>query len=121
MSETSSNRPGILRSAGSLAALLRAREDLRVVAPATSKQALIAAIYRAVEAPPYAAANYDALADVLGDLEWLAPGPVRLAWAPSARLPAAVHLHVLEIMTDATRESEGRARPLQVYLLDTID
>lgn len=39
----------------------------------------IRAIYRQVDAPEWAAANLDALADVLRDLSWLPEGPVELS------------------------------------------
>jgi hypothetical protein len=92
--------------------------DLRVVVAATSKADLLAAIYRAVDAPAYAAANYDALADILGDLEWLPAGPVRLGWAPSASLPAEVRAQVLHILVEAASASGGTERPFEVYLAE---
>jgi hypothetical protein len=69
--------PDGVSKAQSLDAVLRTYPSVRVIAPARSKDALIAAIYLAVDAPDSAAANFDALADVLGDLSWLPTGPVR--------------------------------------------
>ena len=93
--------------------------ELRVVGPATTKEHLLAAIYRAVDAPAYAATNYDALIDIVGDLEWLPVGPVRLGWAPSPELPAHVRAQVLHILVDAASTSTNTPRPLSVYLAET--
>ena len=90
---------------------------LRVVASAQTKPELLTAIYRAVDAPAYAATNYDALADILGDLGWLPGEPVRLGWAPSAALETDVRAQVLHIIVSAASASAGTARPLAVYLV----
>ena len=60
----------------------------RWVAPATTKRDAIGAVYAAVQAPAWAAANLDGLIDVLRDLSWLPPGPVVLHWPDAERLPA---------------------------------
>lgn len=101
----------------SLDELRRRHGDLRVVAPARTKQALISAIYLALDAPGYAAENYDALADIVNDLGWLPAGPVRLAWVTNPALAAGVRRQVLEILTDAARESARSKRPLTVHLV----
>ena len=93
--------------------------ELRVVGPATTKEHLLAAIYRALDAPSYAAANYDALIDILGDLQWLPAGPVRLGWAPSNGLPAQVRAQVLHILVGATSASTGAERPMTLFLAET--
>ncbi len=102
------------------AADIRARHpNVRVVGPASNKPALLAAIYRALDAPAYAGANYDALADIVGDLGWLPAGPVRLVWAPASSLPAAVRAEVSAILAEAVTATAGTARPLTVYLAAT--
>ncbi|MEP6853129.1 MAG: barstar family protein [bacterium] len=89
-----------------------------MIAPARTKDGLIAAIYLAVDGPDYAALNYDALADVLADLGWLPPGPVHLAWVGDAHLPPGVQRSVMQILVDAAAESVGGRHPLSVYQLD---
>lgn len=88
--------------------------DARHVDPAAGKQDTIRAIYRAVDAPSWAAANLDALIDVLRDLSWLPPGPVVLAW-PEPTGPDAARL--VEAVRHAASESAGTQRPLTVYLV----
>jgi hypothetical protein len=89
--------------------------DLRVVAPARTKDGLIAAIYLALDAPEYAASNFDALADVAGDLSWLPPGVVELAWVISDALPPGVQRQVQQILDTAARQTARSARPLRVH------
>lgn len=106
-----------LPRARSLAALRARHRGLRVVGPASDKPAVLEAIYRALDAPAYAAPNYDALADVVGDLGWLPEGPVRLAWTPDPSLPAPVRIEVGAILADAVAATTGTVRPLIVYLV----
>ncbi len=91
--------------------------DVRVVEAARTKRASIAAFYRALDAPEYAATNYDAFADVLRDLGWLPPGPVALAWRVGAELPAPVREELLDILRDAVEESAAGERPLTLHLI----
>lgn len=105
-----------LRRVESLADVRARHPDLRVIAPASDKSALLSAIYRALDAPAYAAANYDALADVLGDLGWLPAGPVRLGWIPASTLNTSVRDEVSGILADAVAATAGTARPLTAYL-----
>lgn len=101
----------------SLEQLRRRHADLRVIAPARSKDALIAAIYLALDAPDYAAANFDALADIVNDLQWLPEKPVRLAWVTNPALPGGVQRQVLSILTEAAQHSARSKRPLSIYLV----
>jgi hypothetical protein len=110
-------RVGLLRAAA-LDSLRRQRPDVRVVAAAASKRAAIQACYRAVRAPAYAAANLDALADVLGDLGWLPDGPVALAWLGFDGLPDPVREPLISVLVDVTAQSALSRHPLTVYLVD---
>jgi RNAse (barnase) inhibitor barstar len=95
--------------------LRRRHPGLRVIAPARTKDALLAAIYLALDAPDYAGGNYDALNDVLNDLSWLPAGPVHLAWVANPALPPGVRRSVDAIVDDAVRDSARSPRPLRVY------
>ena len=60
----------------------------RTVEESSTKADAIRAIYRAVDAPDWAAPNLDALADVLRDLSWLPPG--RSSWCGRRRPATAM-------------------------------
>ena len=100
----------------------RRHRDLRVIRAVGGKADVLNAVYRAVDAPAYAGLNYDALADIVGDLGWLPGGPVRLGWAPDvAPITAAtdaVRKQVLGILLDAARASTATERPLIVYVCE---
>ena len=81
----------------------------RYVAPATGKRAAIRAVYAAIDAPNWAAANLDGLIDVLRDLSWLPRGPVVLH-LPVGGLPE----DVMDALTVAEEETAGSDRPLRV-------
>jgi hypothetical protein len=68
----------------------------------------IADIYRQVNAPTWAAANRDALMDVLRDLSWLPPGPVTIRVSPAAQAVLGELLIVVE------RETALTVRPVRV-------
>jgi len=80
----------------------------RDVGPAATKADAIRAIYVAVEAPDWAAPNLDALIDVLRDLSWLPPGPVRL------RVPADLPASVTDALDIAVTDTAGTDRPVTV-------
>jgi hypothetical protein len=82
--------------------------NTRDVAAASGKHDTIRAIYAAVEAPDWAAPNLDALIDVLRDLSWLPPGPVRLRFADP--VPAAV----AAALAIAEQDSAGSDRPVTI-------
>ena len=84
-------------------------ERSRDVGPAATKADAIRAIYAAVEAPDWAAPNLDALIDVLRDLSWLPPGPVRLRFA--SPIPAVVG-DALAFVQDQTADSD---RPVTIH------
>ena len=88
---------------------------VREVHSAATKAEAIQAIYRAVEAPAWAAPNLDGLADVLRDLSWLPAGPVLLRWSEPSGPDAA---RVVEIVRRSAAESAGSPHPLTVYLVD---
>jgi Barstar (barnase inhibitor) len=106
-----------LYSAESLDAVRRRHPHVRVVGAARSKHDAIAAFYRAVDAPGYAAPNLDALADVLGDLGWLPEGPVVLAWLGSTALAEDIRSQLINVLRDAATSSAAGPRPLTAYLL----
>jgi hypothetical protein len=86
----------------------------RQVEAAATKGAVIRAIYRAVDAPDWAAPNLDALADVLRDLSWLPAGPVVLVWPrPGVRDTD----RIVDVVREVAAESAGSDRPLTVYLV----
>ena len=107
-----------LRRATSLAEVRSDHPSVRVVAGAGSKRAAIAEFYRAVEAPAWAAPNLDGLADVLGDLSWLAPGPVTLAWVDRGAVPEDARRRITAVLEDITAESTGGTHPIVVFLVD---
>jgi hypothetical protein len=69
-------------------------------------------VYRQVSAPTWAAANLDALADVLRDLSWLPVGPVAVSVPGGMADGDATRLR--EVLADIARETTGRARPVRV-------
>jgi hypothetical protein len=107
-----------VRSAASLADVRRDHPQVRVVVGVGSKRGAIAEFYRAVEAPAWAAPNLDGLADVLGDLSWLAAGSVTLAWVDRAAVPEDARRRITRLLEDVAAESAGSAHPLVVYLVD---
>jgi hypothetical protein len=69
----------------------------------------ITAIYAQLDAPSWAAANLDALADVLRDLSWLPEGPVRVT-VPELAEPFAAQLRT--VLLQLAEETAGRPRPV---------
>lgn len=78
----------------------------------TGKRDAIRAVYRQVDAPTWAAANLDGLADVLRDLSWLPPGPVEVD-VPEVSDPAE-RRSVLAVLSRAAAESAGSLRPIRL-------
>lgn len=81
---------------------------IRDVAPASTKQDAIRAIYAAVQAPDWAAPNLDALIDVLRDLSWLPPGEVVL------RIPEGLPDAVMDALRLAVGDTADSDRPVSV-------
>lgn len=69
----------------------------------------IVAIYRHVDAPDWAAANLDALADVLRDLSWLPAGPVHVV-VPELGEPDASRLRA--VLWQVAAETANGSRPI---------
>ena len=88
--------------------------ELRRVARAGTKRSVIRGIYDAVAAPQWAAPNLDGLADVLRDLSWLPPGPVRLEWHVAPLLPPADRAAIAEVLARAASETADGQRPVTV-------
>ena len=107
----------LLRRAASLAEVRREHPRVRVVAGAGSKREAIAAFYRAVEAPSWAAPNLDGLTDVLGDLSWLPAGGITLAWVDRGMVPDEPRRQITRVLEDAVAESARTPHPLIVYLV----
>ena len=84
------------------------------VGPRPSKRATIEAIYAEVGAPAWAAANLDALADVLRDLSWRPPGPIELDWEVDPGLPDDDATAIADVLAAAVGESVGGAHPLSL-------
>lgn len=82
-----------------------------VVTALDSKDALIDALAGQLRFPRWAGHNWDAAADLLADLSWLAPGPVTVVWASPESLadadPAAYRMAV-EVLTYAARSVRSR-------------
>lgn len=89
-----------------------------VVEGAADRTAVLSALGRALSFPEYYGHNLDALADCLGDLSWLPPGPVELVVAdgPLAAADPGTHAAVLEILAEAVETTAGTDRPLRVTL-----
>ena len=99
----------------------RARErasTVGVVDAAPDRAAVLAGIGRQLGFPGYYGQNLDALADCLGDLSWLPPGPVELVWADAdlRRADPGAHRSVLDILGTAAQASRSGPRPLRVVL-----
>ena len=95
-----------------------------VVEPVESKSALLDEFARALDFPDWVGRNWDALADALGDLSWLPPGPRVVVWAGAGALRAAhpaVYRTALDVLRDATERSEDSGRPLTVLLASSLD
>jgi hypothetical protein len=80
----------------------------------SAKRDAIRSIYRQVNAPDWAAANLDALADVLRDLSWLPEGPVTLHWAPDAELSDHDRAAIQAVLRHAGQETAGTRRPVRL-------
>jgi hypothetical protein len=90
-----------------------------VVGPAKTKAGLLDEFARALEFPGWVGRNWDALADALGDLSWLPPGPRVVVWAGADALRAAqpvAYRTALEVLRDATMRSTDSGRPLTILL-----
>jgi hypothetical protein len=82
----------------------------------SGKRTVIAALYRQVGAPDWAAPNLDALADVLRDLSWLPPGPLRITMPDLAGLAADERAALLVTLWRAAVESAGTAHEITVEI-----
>jgi hypothetical protein len=76
-------------------------------------------VYAQVGAPRWAAANLDALADVLRDLSWLPEGPVGIRIPPAGALDEAGGLRLLTVLLQAVDETADGSRP--VRLITSVD
>jgi barstar (barnase inhibitor) len=74
----------------------------------------IRAIYAQVQAPSWAAANLDALADVLRDLSWLPEGPIVVELPDLSGLPDADREALLRTIAHAVDETIDSPRPVRV-------
>ena len=79
-----------------------------------AKQAAIRDLYQQVRAPAYAAANLDALTDVLRDLSWLPAGTVRLDLPDLSGLSATDRQALLQVLSQAVTDSADTDSPLQL-------
>ena len=103
-------------AAGTAAGLCCVRIDL---AGCRSKPSLLARVAAALEFPWWFGQNWDALADCLGDLEWLpADGYLLLLDDPSELRSAAPddYAVAVEIFTDAAGEWRERRIPFWVFI-----
>jgi hypothetical protein len=82
----------------------------------SAKRRAIKAVYAQVAAPDWAAANLDALADVLRDLSWLPDGAVELSVPDLADLDVDDQRALLEVLSHAVRDTARSTRPVHVHL-----
>jgi hypothetical protein len=78
----------------------------------TSLREAVAELYRQVQAPEWAAANLDALADVLRDLSWLPAEPV--AVSVPAGMAAADAQRLRAVLAAVEHETAHRERSVRV-------
>lgn len=76
-------------------------------------RAAIREIYRQVSAPQWAATNLDGLRDVLRDLSWLPPGPVRVAVPDLTKLAHHDRTALLGVIREAVADSADSPYPLR--------
>jgi hypothetical protein len=76
-------------------------------------RAVIADLYRQVDAPGWAAANLDGLADILRDLSWLPDGPVEITVPPLGEVPRSERHALLDVLQRAVDESATSPHPLR--------
>ena len=119
-------RPGVrtVRGRRSAAEVLADARDRGMPAhlarAAASKAELLDAVADALDFPSWTGRNWDALADALGDLSWLPPGPQVLVWTAPERLRAAdptAYGTAVDVLREAAQGSVGSARPLTVLLV----
>ena len=85
-----------------------------------SKAELLDALGRALGFPGWVGMNWDALADALGDLSWLPPGPKVVVWTGTEALRSAqpaAYRTALEVLQDGAKRSLVSGRPLTVLLV----
>ena len=90
-----------------------------VLGSAGTKAELLDEFARALEFPGWVGRNWDALADALGDLSWLPPGPKVVVWAGTDALrfrQPATYRTALDVLRDAAKRSAVSGRPLTVLL-----
>jgi hypothetical protein len=80
--------------------------------PTTLTDAVVE-VYAQVGAPAWAARNLDALADVLRDLTWLAPGPVELG-LDLAGLTPQDSIRLTSVLQTVIVETAPGDRPVRV-------
>jgi hypothetical protein len=80
----------------------------------SARRDAIHSIYAGLRAPDWAATNLDGLADVLRDLSWLPPGPVRVRWRAAPELPDSDRRAILEVLEGAVAETADGPRPIHL-------
>lgn len=80
----------------------------------TAKADAIRDIYAQVDAPAWAAANLDGLADVLRDLSWLPERPVLITLPDLDALPDVDRATLLRVLARAVDETLDSTRPVRV-------
>ena len=79
----------------------------------------MAAVQAAIDTPPWAGRNWDALSDLLRDLAWLDPGP-RILLLDGCDLPATRASDAWCVLLDVCREAVDRwaatSTPLRIAL-----
>lgn len=82
---------------------------------ARDKAAVLTRIAQALEFPAWFGHNWDALADCLGDLEWLEPAAGHVLILDG--LASTLHLPLLDICTEASAQWRERGVPMWIAVV----
>ena len=90
-----------------------------VIGPVAGKPGLIAALGAELGFPDWVGANWDALYDILQNLDWRPDGPQVVVWVGPERLRDAdpdVYAMALRVLRDSVEASLRTSRPLTILL-----
>jgi barstar (barnase inhibitor) len=80
----------------------------------TALRDAISGVYAQLDAPGWAAANLDALADVLRDLSWLPDGPIDVRVPARAGLDVEDSARLERVLRRAAAESADGPHPIRL-------
>ncbi len=84
----------------------------------SAKADAVRSIYRQVDAPEWAAPNFDGLVDVLRDLSWLPERPVLITLPDLNGLADDERAALLRVLTEAVTDSIASPRPVRIHGYD---